>query len=70
MTQHLNIFNFNFGTRFSKMKAFKQQQQNVQVAKAAVAVVRFEERAEAKQYHNDFNMYDTVAFQGSESRGM
>lgn len=52
------------------MKAFKQQQQNVQVAKAAVAVVRFEERAEAKQYHNDFNMYDTVAFQGSESRGM
>ncbi|MFY0656197.1 MAG: hypothetical protein JXR12_05455 [Neptunomonas phycophila] len=50
------------------MKAFKQQQQNVNVAQANAAVVRFEERAEAKQYHNDFNMYDTNAFQGVEVR--
>lgn len=45
------------------MNAFNKQQQKQNVAQAAAAVVRFEERAEAKQYHNDFNMYDTGAFQ-------
>lgn len=59
----LNTNNFNlFGTRFSKMNAFNKQQQNVQVAKAAAAVVRFEERQVA-EYHNDKFNYDMSAFQ-------
>lgn len=47
------------------MNAFNKQQQSVQVAKAAAAVVRFEERQVA-EYHNDKFNYDTSAFQEVE----